>query len=165
MFNRYNDCLTVVSLLSNQQFHRIFPHRPFKFLTGVFSYNLNVATAAARSLSAQIVRVSGGGHEDAGEAEEGLAGIAVAGVHGQGVAGDAGDIEVGDAVGVGLAGVAAVVGVAETDEVGVEPLAVVDHRLGRVGADVGGVGRAAARQSGARGHDGRSGLVERRVSG
>lgn len=57
-----------------------------------------------------------------------------------------------------MAGVAAVVGVAETDEVGVEALAVVDHRLGGVGAHVGGVGRAGAAQSRARG-DGRcSGL-------
>lgn len=97
---------------------------------GSSANHLDIAATTARALAAQIVRIPCRRNEDAGEAEEGLAGVAVAGVHGQGVAGDPRDVEVGDAVGVSLAGVAAVVGVAEPDEVGVEALAVVDHRLG-----------------------------------
>ena len=128
------------------------------------SNNLDVRTATARSLPSQIVRIPCGRNEDAGKTEEGLTGIAVARVYGQGVAGDSGDVEVGDAVGVGLAGLAAVVGVAETDEVGVETLAVVDHRLGGVGAHIGCVGRAGAGQSGAGGDDGRSGLKKSEFS-
>ena len=93
------------------------------------SNDLNVRTATARSLPSQIVWIPCWRNEYPRETKEGLTGIAVAGVYGQGVAGDSWDVEVGDAVGVGLAGFAAVVGVAETDEVGVETLAVVDHRL------------------------------------
>lgn len=128
------------------------------------SNNLNVPATAAGSLPTQIVRIPCRRNEDAGGAEKGLAGVAVAGIHGQGVAGDSRDVEVGDAVGIGLAGVAAVVGVAETDEVGVETLTVVDHRLGGVGAHVGCVGRAGAAESGPGGDDGRSGLVKREIS-
>ncbi|MCJ1467917.1 hypothetical protein MMC07_006542 [Pseudocyphellaria aurata] len=121
--------------------------------------NLNVSAATARSLPTQIVRKPCRGYKDAGGAEEGLAGIAVPGVHGQGVAGHSRDVEIRDAGGVALAGVAAVVGIAETDEVGVETLTVVDHRFGGVGAYVGRVGSAGAGQSGAGGDDRCSGLV------
>lgn len=120
---------------------------------------MDICSASARALAAEVIGKAGRGNEDAGGAEEGLAGVAVGRVDGQGVAGDAGDVEVGDAVGVGEAGVAAVVGVAEPDEVGDQTLAVVDHGLGGIGAHVGRVGRAGARQGGAERDDGRSGLL------
>lgn len=119
---------------------------------------LNVL-ATARTCTTQIIGIPCGRNKDSGESEKSPAGIAVARVHGQGVARDARDIEVGDTVGVRLAGVTACIGVAEAYEVSVEPLAVVDHRFGRVGADVGGVCCTEASESGARGDKGGSGLV------
>lgn len=120
--------------------------------------NLNVPTAATRSLPTQIIRIACRRDKDPGEAKEGLARVAVGGVHRQGVAGNARDVEVGDTAGAGLAGVAAVVGVGQSDEFGVEPLMVWDHGLGGVGTHVRRVGRAGAGQRGAGGDDGGLGL-------